>query len=571
MIRTLRLSAFGVIPAVMALVAGASGARADMVFPQAQMDGNGYVKLRGGPTLGRNLLGQFYAVPGRPFYSAGLLGGVVADDGTDQTSNILDAIQKVPAAGGTLLLPCGKILYSSVTIPNPRLRVGSFNQRCVELTSVASAASLNGLTFTGDYSGSDGLTFAHLDFEGGVARTGGYTVNLANGYGYVRDSLFRHCFICVRMGATGGTMMVEGNTFAYAADGVTSPGSGYILVDNSSVGPHNIIARNLGLSNFLDNNPANRRYPDAAVTVTQTGELYAFANDWVSNRTSYKIVPGNGQRVEKVTLAIGSNDSAQAGNVVVRPVGTGRVFDLSIPTPWLTNSKQIDSAVNTIGVDLDASAATPTASFPYPINMVSITGGGQITSTTGQTGSGLRCKGPVYNVTVTGVSFSGWEKGIQAQAGCSHLTAADNKIGKFSPFGGAAAPSPNDTNKVGIAIEAGTDAIIAHDNDLTGNTTAALQNASTGINNRFHDNLGYNPIGGGTVTVSASPMQLGPLPTTASYVVFGGSAVTVTVGAANGGGNLSICPGSPCSFTIPAGQLATMTYTAAPTVNQILH
>ncbi|MFK5599218.1 hypothetical protein ACFZ8E_19820 [Methylobacterium sp. HMF5984] len=523
-----------------------------------------------------------FALAHLPDFSAAVLGGVQADTGVDQTARIVLALSKVPGSGGRLRFPCGQVLYSAFQFPNPRTVLSSASMRCTEMTTLASAATGTSIHATGVYSGIEDMAFVHVGFDSGAFRTSGYTVDLDNGYGWVRRTTMRGCFMCVRMGAAGGAQWVQDNTFEYSADGAAYPGSGYILVDNSGVGPNNIISGNLGLSNFFDPNPAKHRYPDAAVIVIQTGELYSFANDWISNRTSYKIIPGNGQRVEKVTLAIGTSDSAQAGNIVVQPRGTGYVMDLSIPTPWITNSQQVadpsetnvaavDAAGISDGIFLDATLAMPTALHPYPINMVSITGGGQITSTKGQRGRGVRCQGPVYNVTLTSVSLSGWEKGLSVGSGCQQVTAADNKIGKFSPFDSAAAPSPNATNKVGIDIEAGSDAVIAHDNNLLGNTVASLRNASTGANNRFHDNVGYNPAGSATLTLSASPMQLGPLPTMSSYVVYGGSSVSVTVGAANGGGNLTVCPGSPCSFTIPAGQLATMTYTAAPTVNQILH
>lgn len=509
-----------------------------------------------------------FSLANLPDFSAAVLGGVEADTGVDQTARIVLALSRVPTSGGRLRFPCGRVLYSSVVVPNPRLVLASANIRCTELTTMASAATGTTLKFTGVYSGIEDMAFAHVGFDSGAFRTAGPTVDLASGYNWVRRSTFRGCYMCVRMGATGGIQWVQDNSFEYSADGAAYPGSGYILVDNTSVGPHNIISGNLGLSNFLDGNPANRRYPDAAVIVTQTGELYTFANDWVSNRTSYKIIPGNGQRVEKVTLAIGTNDSAQAGNVIVRPTGTGRVMDLSIPTPWLTNTTQITSAVNTIGVDLDASAATPSASHPYPINMVSITGGGQITSTTGQTGSGVRCKGPVSNVTVSAVTIAGWEAGVDLQAGCRKATLADNKIGAYSPFD---VPAASKTNKVGIRVAAGVVGLNAHDNDLEGNTVAPLQDASTDATRRIHDNPGYNPVGAKQMAVTESPMTLPALPTTASYVVNGGASVAVKVSAADNSGALTVCAASPCSFTIPPGLPVTLTYSSGPAVVQTIY
>lgn len=512
---------------------------------------------------------------GLPDYSAAVLGGVVANDGTPQSDRIMLALSKIPASGGHLRLPCGKmVLDKTLVIPNPRVRVSSATHYCSHLSSASSFTDgdVVRITPTGVYSGLSDIAIDHIDQEGGAARTSGYTINLDSGYNYVENATLRHCFVCIRMGTAGGWSKVDTVAMQSMQDGTLYPGSGGILVENGTVGAENWITHVLVMSNFLDPVAANHRYPSYGVKLTKSGAAIITDSDFISLLTNILVAPGGAandpdaisHRVEATRINSSYMDSAQNTNIALIPYGDGYIFDFRVSNSWLTNT----GPQNTTGILLDTSQSTPTSNITTPIRGVGWSGG-LIVSTTGQTGSGIACNGskPV-DLIVTGAIIAGWGVGADFGAGCSHVTLSDNSIGAYSPFNVA---SGLKSNVIGIRFQAGAgDWLIAHDNRLFGNASEALVNAATGANNRFHDNPGYNPVGASQITVPASPATVGPLPTTATYYVSGGSAVTVKQGAI-GGGTLTLCAAAPCTFTVPAGATASVAYTTAPTIVQTIH
>jgi Pectate lyase superfamily protein len=82
---------------------------------------------------------------------------------------------------------------------------------------------------------------------------------------------------------------------------------------------------------------------------------------------------------------------------------------------------------------------------------------------------------------------------------------------------------------VGIAVGSGTSAIIIADNDLTGVSTA-ISNNSTATNNKFSDNVGYNPVGSTAATnVGTSPATITAGPSRETHYVNQSATNTATI------------------------------------------
>ncbi len=106
-------------------------------------------------TLGQVLSPSWLA----PAYLASALGGVVANDGTDQSDHINKALSAI-IGGATILMPCGiSYISKSLLIPraNARTTLASANRQCS--TIVAMNTFLGGAVVTGSISGTT-LTLA---------------------------------------------------------------------------------------------------------------------------------------------------------------------------------------------------------------------------------------------------------------------------------------------------------------------------------------------------------------------------------------------------------------------------
>jgi hypothetical protein len=104
---------------------------------------------------------------------------------------------------------------------------------------------------------------------------------------------------------------------------------------------------------------------------------------------------------------------------------------------------------------------------------------------------------------------------------------------------------------------------IAQGNTLSGSTGPLFQGV-TGAGFRILDNVGYNPVGGGPITVGASPFAYtaGPVPEEV-YV----SAGTVTQ-ISHSGTSTGLTAGT---FSLGPNEVLTVTYSSVPTMKKAIH
>lgn len=507
-----------------------------------------------------------------PAYSAALLGNVTADNGVDQAANITAAIAAMPADGGDLVLPCGNITVGGTLVLNrDRVRLRSANQYCSHIVTTFLAGDV--VLVTGNYSGVSDLAFEHYQTPAqnlaGILpyRTSGFTVNLANGYGFVENVSMRHCWVCIRMGTRGGWSRVRHAMIQYVADGLAADGSGGILIDNFGIGPENwiedvIMTPNIGAPPVY--------LPGYGIKLVNTGATHIQGVDVTQLRAGLVIAPGNGQTVQATLVSDSYFDGASADNVVIRPTGSGYVFHTSFVNNWITNIPNA-GGVPTNGLVIDASQASG-AGRPSAIMKTSWSGG-TIASTTGQNGTGVLIADPApIDTSITDTTIFGWNFGINVAPNANHVAITGNRIGAYGffdiPGGGDAS---NRTNRVGLNVSSGAgDYIRIANNTCFLNSVSPLGFAATGVHNLVSGNIGCAPVGASQVAVGASPFVLPPLPYPRSFNIVNGAGIQVTTPDVAGTGTILLCNTSPCSFELPPGRPATLQYTSGPALAQML-
>jgi hypothetical protein len=137
-------------------------------------------------------------------------------------------------------------------------------------------------------------------------------------------------------------------------------------------------------------------------------------------------------------------------------------------------------------------------------------------------------------ITGNSTATPGAVAGIVLAGGTSNVTIKNNRIGQIVGLG----TTSNNDQSYGIDIQAGTStSLIIKDNDVSGNTTAGINNSSSGANQLISNNIGYLTENGGTSVAIASggtiAHGLAGAPTVITLVAVGGSGATDVVAAAN--------------------------------------
>lgn len=120
------------------------------------------------------------------------------------------------------------------------------------------------------------------------------------------------------------------------------------------------------------------------------------------------------------------------------------------------------------------------------------------------------------------------------------------------------------TQDVGIQLHGTTDYVTVESNDVRNNITVGCVNTSSGTNNRFRTNPGYNPVGVlGPPTVRATTVEL-PNPYGVDCTVYttGGMVSSIAVGAAGATSATGLTSGA---IRVPAGHCIAITYSVMPT------
>jgi len=119
----------------------------------------------------------------------------------------------------------------------------------------------------------------------------------------------------------------------------------------------------------------------------------------------------------------------------------------------------------------------------------------------------------------------------------------------------------------GIYIAAGTSARYqVRGNNLAGNSTGPMFDGGTGALSRVSDNIGYNPVGWGSIAVGASPYTYFSGNTRETIYITGGTVLGVNLP-----GGAIFGAGSERTIHLEPGEQVSVFYTATPTMTKFRH
>ena len=158
--------------------------------------------------------------------------------------------------------------------------------------------------------------------------------------------------------------------------------------------------------------------------------------------------------------------------------------------------------------------------------------------------------------TVMGNTFTGFAGGINSNIGGFNIEG--NTLTAFSAAG------------TGITVGAASQRGVVSGNIVQTYTTG-ISNLSGTANFVIRDNIGYNPVGPASISVGASPFIYTAGASPETVYVSGGTVSSVTFDK-NGGTLTTIaCSASPCVVELGPFEQSKVTYTAAPTMNKMIH
>lgn len=308
------------------------------------------------------------------------------------------------------------------------------------------------------------------------------------------------------------------------------------------------------------------------ISGTKSDAVYVNGNSqlFAENLTTYGNLAGSGFHCVAASGVYVSNatiqDSAGFG-VSLTTTSTSAIFDA-----YFTNV-EIDACADS-GLVLDASAGGAIYNIQFVNSRAGYCGGDgaaingaqNVTLSASSFYKNTREGIDAINLTdsiitgcqVLGNSASGaGYQGINIKGG-SGITVTDNRVGPYHATG--------NNQAFGVAVQSTfSGAATIKDNDLRGNVSGGIANASTSTTVIIADNQGYNPVGLAIVSVGASPFAYTAGATPEDLYIRGGTVTDVKITAPNG--TLSVFNAtSGCTINLAPYETCTVTYSAAPTI-----
>jgi hypothetical protein len=457
-------------------------------------------------------------------YSALDFSGVDATGASDSTTGINSAITAVCATGGTLFFPHGTYKITSnitVSCSNIVIKGDGIGNTIISLASATSGA----FTFTG----SNNQEITGLTINNGVTQTAGTYISISTTNTFIARDIGLN-------GAFHGIDTVTGSiqylTNLHITNTVATTGVGIYSQGQSA---------DVFITNVVMDAP-NGSQPMACLRINNTGAMWVSSSDFLHCTNSLLIDPQtNTDFANWIFLQNLTFDTNGASGIKIAPANasayvTGVFFD----NVW--------SATNQVnGALIDGVGAVTNINFNFCHILNNFQEGIKITN------AGTRSDINVLNCQISGNSLgsSGTYGAINIAANISHFNISNNRIGQVGNFA--------NTQNQPINLAAGTsnNYIIAN-NDVTLNNNG-LVDGGTGTTKNVSGNIGYNPIGVTSATVTASPYTFtNNTGSAVSIFVSGGTVSTININGLN--------VGASGYFVIPQSRSAVITYSSAPTV-----
>ncbi|MCL6469727.1 MAG: hypothetical protein I4O48_15630 [Ralstonia sp.] len=442
--------------------------------------------------------------------------GVDPTGTTDSTAGLQSAI--TAAANKNLYIPPGNYKVTSLTLSSPIAIIGG-GPGSVTFTETSATGDM----FT---CSAQQVLLQGMAFTSSVTRTAGAFVNFTSSSSQVtlRDFYMSGHYIGVHMTAASAGRV----QFGYMYGGATTAGATGILIDGGN---------DQYLNQITMDAPAGSQ-PPSGIQVTNTGALNFTDLDIIHHTDDLLINPGNGQTVASLWAENSYFDTAVNG-IHFKPTGTGNIIRARFVGTWTSSHSNAGILAEAPGTGaFDGVEFIGHHAFSNTSNGVVLNGG-----------TNFRFLGGAYAGNTAGSAFS-------IAAGVSGWSIEGAKVGSGFGFGG---------NTFGVYIAPGSSnnwALI--NNDLRGNSSAAMSDGSTGTAKIIKGNLGYNPIASTSITVGASPFTYtNNTGDTINVFVTGGTVSSVTLG-----GN-AVATATNTVIPVPQGASVVVTYSAAPTMTYI--
>lgn len=522
-------------------------------------------------------------------YAATVKGGTgISVTGTNPTTVALAAGAVLPSVteygtGGYVVGSGGDdtAAFVACAAANAKFRVppGSFNLNPGHLTLQSAGCGIIGdgtdttiITLTG--TGSSGIVVpagaTQPDLRNfkltrsGTAVAGGTNLDLSGGVneGCLEDLVIEKGYINLLLGPTDSGRVTRVTCQKGQQDGIlrqNTASSGSLqwqfddVLSTQNVGwGMSTIALNIGPSQ---------------ITVGEDRSCQTFANSLGGKRyIGLAAIPINGIRDRQGFYGADGGDE-----IYLDTYNTGgNAHRIEAPTIELAGTQatgpSLGTAATNVGCGVKISANNGIVHVTTPVITNVSSDGIQDLSTAGNyTGQGT----PLLEViggSITNVGLGGnvsLARGI-ASVGSGSLIAIGVRIGNIGS---------NTTQQYGITMGASTVGNVVIGNNLNGNTTLGLLNASTDTTNVIEHNLGYNPIGvTAAATIGASPATITAGPTRETHYVNQSATNTATI--AKGGQKIATLAGSSTYYIVELGpnESYVVTWaTTAPTYTKDVH
>ena len=281
--------------------------------------------------------------------------------------------------------------------------------------------------------------------------------------------------------------------------------------------------------------------PYAGILMLQGSGIYVDGASVIHGGHGLLVIPNAGTAVTWA-FVVNSTFDTGSGDNLIQPNGSGAsVYGMVLANDWFTNNNNTGLTISqySSGV-LDGVQISNARVFDNRQNGIYLAAGSNL-----QIGSESQICG-------NGLGSSNTYDGLAVGAGASHWSFGNSTSGTCSGFG---------TNqRYGVNIVASGPYFRVVGNDLSGNATGGFANTSGAANGIVSNNLGYNPVGAGSISVTGSPFTYTAGPSPEVVYINGGTVSGVVRGSS------TICAASPCQATLPPNGAVVVTYSSAPTM-----
>jgi hypothetical protein len=287
--------------------------------------------------------------------------------------------------------------------------------------------------------------------------------------------------------------------------------------------------------------------PTACIYSDDSDALQIVGANALHARYTLYLFASSGQSINSTQIIGGFYDTPGEKALYALTSGTGNITRINATNAWFGDAGIMNPS-NGIGIYLSQNGTGVFSGFSCVNCQVSLNGN-----------YGFSFFGAISDIHFVGGCVTGANYGFVLGANLTGFSLNAMRVGSCDNAGSLV---------TGVAFFGAAGRINISDVDFAGSTTpvSGLSNLSASANSKIKDNIGYNPVGGASVTVGASPYTWTNGPSPSTVYALSGNASAVTVGGMpapyNSGG---------ISYQLGPYEAITITYTAAPTMFAFTH